>query len=91
MTLYSPHRRECGTKLSTSMEQGIYVGPIGFDSNSGMGALNLALCLGADPIYFLGFDMIGGADGLQTWHHQPYPRVERGAVYYDFAKAFEQL
>lgn len=85
------NRRECGTKLSTSLEQGIYLGPAGSGCNSGLGALNLALCLGADPIYLLGFDMIGGADGRQTWHHRSYPQVESGAVYYDFAKAFDQI
>lgn len=30
---------------------------IGHGNNSGYGALNLAVCLGADPIYLLGFDM----------------------------------
>jgi hypothetical protein len=85
------NRRECSFRLSTSMEQGIYLGPAGSGCNSGLGALNLALCLGADPIYLLGFDMIGGPDGRQTWHHQDYPQVESGAVYHDFAKAFEQI
>jgi len=30
---------------------------IGHGNNSGYGALNLAVCLGANPIYLLGFDM----------------------------------
>jgi len=40
---------------------------MGSGNNSGFGALNLALLLGADPIYLLGFDM-GGAH----WH-EGYP------------------
>jgi len=38
--------------LSENLEHGLFHG-----KNSGYGALNLAYCLGANPIYLLGFDM----------------------------------
>lgn len=44
---------------------------IGHGNNSGYGALNLAVCLGANPIYLLGFDMRYQSDGKKTsthWH-----------------------
>lgn len=53
---------------------------IGHGHNSGYGALNLAACLGANPIYLLGFDMKYEAEHGQMqshWHkghpvaHQP--------------------
>jgi glycosyltransferase involved in cell wall biosynthesis len=37
-------------------------------NNSGYGALNLALCLGADPIYLLGYDCKRGDDGSKNYH-----------------------
>ena len=58
-------------------------------NNSGFGALNLALCLGADPIYLLGFDMHGNADtGKQEWFHGGYPAVQPNWVYNDFLALF---
>ena len=44
---------------------------IGHGNNSGYGALNLAVALGADPIYLLGFDM--QHQGAVTHFHQGYP------------------
>ncbi len=41
-------------RLSRSMREGITG-----ESNSGFGAVSLAVCLGANPIYLLGFDMKG--------------------------------
>lgn len=52
--------------LSESLELGLYHG-----SNSGYGAIGLAACLGADPIYLLGFDM--DFAGPRTHFHSGYP------------------
>lgn len=46
-----------------SMKQGI-----GHGTNSGYAALNLAACLGANPIYLLGYDMKHEA-GKTHWHN----------------------
>ncbi len=54
---------------------------LGGGSNSGYGALNLAWCLGANPIYLLGFDMKGNEQGKQAWWHDGYPIVQPESVY----------
>jgi hypothetical protein len=41
-----------GSQITTSLHDGLFSG-----KNSGFGALNLAVCLKANPIYLLGFDM----------------------------------
>jgi len=64
-------------------------GGLGSGGNSGYGALNLALCLGADPIYLLGFDM-KGEKGKQAWFHSGYPIVQKENVYRKFRSTFEQ-
>lgn len=48
------------------MERGI-----GHGNNSGYAALNLAACLGANPIYLLGYDMY--VDGTRTHWHNGHP------------------
>ena len=61
---------------------------IGHGNNSGYSALNLAVCLGADPIYLLGFDMQGDGE-KQTWWHDGYPAVQPEKVFVDFCKHFD--
>jgi len=46
---------------------------LAFKNNSGYGAINLAAALGANPIYLIGFDMIGNKQGKQKWWHNGYP------------------
>ncbi len=70
--------------LASSMKDGI-----GGRSNSGFAALNLAACLGANPIYLLGFDM-KGKNGRQAWWHGGYPDNQRDGVYPVFIKDFER-
>lgn len=70
-------------ELTFSMKDGI-----GHGNNSGYAALNLALCLGANPIYLLGFDM-KGEKNKQSWWHNGYPVVQQGNVYRDFRTNFE--
>jgi hypothetical protein len=52
------------TGWSTSLSQGLVHG-----NNSGYGALNLAMILGAGPIYLLGYDCKRGADGSKNYHN----------------------
>ncbi|GAG97216.1 unnamed protein product, partial [marine sediment metagenome] len=72
-------------KFSYSMKDGISVG-----TNAGLGALNLAVCLGANPIYLLGFDMCG-KDGKQVWWHDGYPEEHSDKIYKVFIKSFETI
>jgi hypothetical protein len=54
--------------LPIGLRNGIYPG-----ANSGFGALMIAICLGADPIYLLGFDMT--FQGTQTHFHRLYKKM----------------
>ncbi len=71
-------------RLSRSMRDGI-----AGESNSGFGAVSLAHCLGANPIYLLGFDM-KGRSGRQSWWHKGYPSNQRGDVYKVFINDFKR-
>lgn len=42
-------------------------------TNVGFFGMNLAYCLGADPIVLLGFDQRGDTENQQTWWHNGYP------------------
>lgn len=70
--------------LSLRMEDGLFNG-----GNSGFAALNLAMCLGANPIYLLGFDMKGDGE-RQEWWHDGYPELQNSDVYKEFKKTFEK-
>lgn len=71
--------------ISNSMKNGI-----GGATNSGFGALSLAVCLGANPIYLLGFDM-KGKDGKQVWWHSGYPDKQGDKVYKAFISDFKRV
>ena len=57
--------------------------------SAGFGALSLAVCLGANPIYLLGFDM-KGREGKQVWWHDGYPENQVDRVYEGFAYDFKR-
>lgn len=70
--------------INHSMKEGI-----GGGTNSGFGAMCLAVSLGANPIYLLGFDM-KGRDGKQTWWHNGYPDQRDDKVYKMFINDFKR-
>jgi len=74
-----------GDVFGESMEFGL-----GSGTNSGYAALNLAVCLGANPIYLLGFDM-NSQDGKQEWWHDGYPVKQEKKVYQQFRRDFEAV
>ena len=63
-------------RMTTDLKDGLFDG-----GNSGFGALNLAVCLEANPIYLLGFDMQGSGDGKQAWFHSGYSEIGSDKVY----------
>ena len=69
-------------KFSVSIEYGL-----GHGSNSGFAALNLALVLGAEEVYLLGFDM-RGEHGKQAHWHDEYPHQQGDPVYKKMIAAF---
>jgi len=66
---------------------------IGHGNNSGYGALNLAVCLGANPIYLLGFDMKyehgdpEGGSRVTHWH-EGHPQPHRPDTVLKFIQYF---
>lgn len=75
------------TKSMFYWGQDIAVG-VGSGPDTGFCALNLADVLGASPIYMLGYDMKGGADGKQDWWHDGYKRRQKNHVYSRYAKMY---
>lgn len=71
------------TGMSFKLEDGLYHG-----NNSGFGALNLAVALGANPIYLLGFDMKFSKDG-SGHYHDGHPAAFKESMMKSFPKAFE--
>jgi len=53
---------------TNSFSQGLFGG------NSGMAALNLALIMGCDPIYLLGYDLINEVDNIHFYSDEKYGR-----------------
>lgn len=78
-------------KLAAPMPFRICDGIVG-GSNSGFSALHLALSLGANPIYLLGYDMgVPNTQGRQEWNHSGYPVVQQAnLVYPRFIGKFEK-
>jgi len=72
-------------KNNFKMRDGIKSG-----TNAGFGALNLAVCLGANPIYLLGFDM-EGRGGKQVWWHDGYPENQIESIYKTFILDFKDI
>jgi len=70
--------------MTTSISEGLCHG-----ENSGYAALNLAVCLGASPIYLLGFDGRLAPDG-RAHHHAEYPDPTTQTVLDKFVGYFNQ-
>lgn len=73
------------TGWTKSLSEGLFYGPGGL---SGYGALNLAMVLGADPIYLLGYDCALGPAG-ESNYHSGYPSGSNPDAMNIFRKALE--
>jgi len=69
--------------ISPSLKLGI-----GHGNNSGYAATNIAVCLGANPIYLLGFDL-KVTDGKKHWH-DGHPKSQPDKVLDNFRVSFER-
>jgi len=76
------------TGVSMSLRKGIFHG-----NNSGFGALNVAVCLGANPIYLLGFDMRHVKDNgrMRSHYHDGYPSRQPAGVLLNFINNFAKI
>lgn len=72
--------------ISPSLEHGL-----GYGTNSGVAALNLALVLGCTEVYLLGFDCHSESSGGQKHFHNGYPAVQPSKVYRKFIASFNAI
>ncbi len=79
-----------GTGVGRSLATGVtHGGANGY--NSGYAALDIAICLGANPIYLLGFDMKGSATKAQDWWYKGgYPTTNPVVPYPIFLSIFQE-
>ncbi len=63
-------RPESWIRYMPREQEGLYPNALGFGGNSGVGALNLALILGAKRVFLLGIDCNTGNDGEYHWKDQ---------------------
>ena len=63
---------------------------IGDSYSSGHAAMMIAWAMGAKEIVLLGLDMNGDGNGLQEWHHEAYPKVQKDACYTVMLRDFER-
>ena len=75
---------------ATRRDYGLYKDALGFGHNSGCGAINLALCLGAATVYLLGFDCKLGGQGESNWHTRTIEAPNAG-VYPYFIEGFAAI
>jgi hypothetical protein len=73
--------------FTQGLKTGLYLGrPSG--ANSGLAALSLAVVLGLNPIYLLGFDL-HSQGRLQTWFHDGHPLVVRDEIHLAYLREFQ--
>ncbi len=65
-------------------------GRLGWNTNTGACAVNLALLMGAQRVFLLGFDMNKAPDGKTHWHNQPLAE-QNGDHYRKFMESFDTI
>ncbi len=71
-------------------QRGLSHTALGWNNNTGAGAVNLALLLGAKKVFLLGFDMHLSKNGKPNWHNQLLDKPNKN-VYLKFIKGFGRL
>ena len=62
------HRTPKWVNKMARQAQGLHKDALGWGYNTGVGAMNLALILGAAQVFLIGFDMQLNEDGESNWH-----------------------
>lgn len=70
--------------------KGLGVNALGWNTNTGAAAINLALILGAQRIFLLGFDMHLSKDGKSNWHNRLMGK-QKEIVYEKFIEGFTRV
>lgn len=81
-------KTEMSIGITASMKDGLYNG-----GNSGFGALNLAICLQANPIYLLGYDMkfTGGVSHFHNIYRVTHDKTVVKAFIRPFHKVADKI
>jgi hypothetical protein len=70
--------------------KGLGTTSLGWNSNTGASAINLALILGAQRVFLLGFDMHLSKEGKRHWHNKTMGKTDKN-VYEKFILAFTKV
>lgn len=70
--------------------KGLGTSALGWNKNTGALAINLALVLGAQQIFLLGFDMHLSKEGKSNWHNRLMGRPDK-RVYEKFIEGFTRV
>jgi len=70
--------------------RGLGTTSLGWNCNTGATAINLALILGAQRVFLLGFDMHLSKDGKSNWHDRLLSK-QKAVVYEKFIEAFTRV
>jgi len=84
MEVFDPYRN--ANEFSPNLHEGLTR-----SSNSGIPAINLAILLGANPIYLIGFDSKPTENGLQNHFHSGHPETQKDSVFNKFIEAFDKF
>lgn len=68
ITLSQSLEGERGLVLAPKRESGFHRTALGWNGNTGMAAINLALVYGAKRVFLIGFDMCVSDKGRSNWH-----------------------
>lgn len=73
-------------------EEGLHHDALGFGGNTGCGAINLALILGARRVFLLGFDCKLGDAKQMNWHeHRCEPANPDPSLFNKFVEGFQRI
>ena len=75
--------------MMNRMPRGLHLNALGWGKNTGIGAVNLALLLGAKRVFLLGFDM-HLTNGKANWHQNTLVKPDK-KTYPVFIKGFAQV
>lgn len=75
-------------KKMTREQHGLYSGPVvGWNYSTGAAAINLAVSLGAQRIFLLGYDLCFGKNRRSHWHQ--HPSTVRDESFIRFTRGFK--
>lgn len=79
-------------KKMARVRDGLHIGNVlGWNYSTGAAAVNLAISLGADQIYLLGFDMRNSQKDGKTHWHDAYPKPTTSIAFTRFLRGFDNL